>query len=202
MKVRKLEESIAVADDVRSLTKTGAAMSLSETVRDLAQSLSGKGVKWALCGGLAVGVHANPRGTSDVDIILENDAAIDDVVRLSNSLFKKNRPHAMTNNMTGVEVEFVTPEHVNVSPGVVSTAIETAKWSLFGGIEIPVVTRSGLVAMKLERGSRQDLADIEAVIRSGSVVDVSAYGLSESKMSVLREIENDVLNIGEKTRKS
>ena len=73
-----IQKIIKIADDVRSFNKK-ASSSLSDTVRDLGILLNNT-VNWALCGGLAVGVHARPRGTNDVDILLKNDSEISKVI--------------------------------------------------------------------------------------------------------------------------
>src|ERR1035437_1230343 len=150
MRVLKLDESIAVADGVRTLShvmrgfRKEASNPLHKALADLA-GLLGKhgGIKWALCGGLAVGAHAKPRGTGDVDVVLEGDSVIDEVANIASPLFRHNRPHALTHRKLGVDVDLVTPEFVKVDPLIVLKAIDTAAPFSLDGIAVPTVTKEG-----------------------------------------------------------
>lgn len=192
MNLLRLDDSLAVADDVRLLVVAAAGMPLTEAVSDLAGMLSGKDVQWALCGGLAVGVHARPRGTNDVDIMVPDEMTVDRIVMLLNEKFRRTRDHAVTHRRSGVEVEILSPEFLNVDSAISKAVISSASHSQVGKSSIPVVTRAGLVASKLGRSSRQDLADIEAVIRMGGPVDLSGYPLEDEQMDVYRGILKDV----------
>ena len=82
MKIIEIDRIVGVADDVLVLSQSMrgfgklASGSIQKTLVDLAKLL-GDNVAWALCGGLAVGVRAKPRGTEDVDIVIGSDAVID-----------------------------------------------------------------------------------------------------------------------------
>ena len=190
MKLDNLHESIKIADEVRSLSE-GTGNALRVALTDLASCL-GNRVKWALIGGLAVGFHARPRGTQDIDIYLIGDDAIDQIAALTRDRFKKHRAHALQHLASGVEVELLTPEFLGLDLGLVSKVIATATVEDLGGIEVPVISRDGLVAAKLNRLSRQDAADIEAVIRAGGPVDLSQYPLDDKKLAAYKQIEADV----------
>ena len=198
MKIIQIDKSIGIADDVlllsqrmRGLNKLASNQPLHETLKDLAVLLNGH-VKWALCGGLAVGVRAKPRGTEDVDIVIENDLTINTVVKLSQSIFKHNRAHALVHKKLGVEVDLVTPEFIKVDTSIVLTAIDTATIANLGGISVPTITQEGLIALKLGRGSTQDIADVESVIRTGENIDLSQYKLGEKEKKFFEEIKNRV----------
>jgi len=198
MKILKIDKAISIADDVcmlsqrmRGLNKLASNQPLHQTLKDLAVLLNNY-TKWALCGALAVGVRAKPRGTQDVDIVLENDGVIDIVVRLSQSLFKHSRIHALTHKRIGVEVDLVTPEFIKVDPSIVSTAINTATIVNLGGVSVPTVTKEGLVALKLGRGSSYDIGDIEAIIKNNPNIDLSQYVLGEKEKKLFEEIKKRV----------
>ena len=200
MKILKIDQSIGVADAVyvlsqqmKGIEKFASTQPLHQALVDLSNLLSNH-IKWALCGGLAVGVRANPRGTKDVDIIIENDSIIDDVERLTRSLFKHNRLHALVHKKLGVEVDLVTPEHVKVDSHVVSTAISTATIVNLGGVSVPVITQEGLIALKLGRGSDYDIGDIKAVIKKSPNVDLSQYNLNEKEKNLFEKIKKQMSN--------
>lgn len=190
MKLRTLHEALTAADEVRSLTED-THNALRSALVDLALCLDSK-IKWALMGGLAVGFHARPRGTQDIDIILLGEADIDVIARLTTDKFKKSRNHALTHKQTGVEVELLTPEFLKKDPELMDAVVATATQEDLGGITVPVVSRGGLVAAKLQRMSRQDAADIEAIIRAGGPVDLGGFPLSQEMLKFYKEIENDI----------
>lgn len=191
MKITKLSDSLMVADDVGSLWKqSSSGMPLSKAVSDLAKSMEGASIGWALCGGLAVGVHARPRGTQDVDIILAGEDSLFPFMSKVSDKFKKTRDHAMVHKTTGVEVELLTPEFLKVKSSIIQAAISRSSLSPVGGSSIPVVSREGLVALKLCRGSYQDMADIESILKGG-MVDLTGYPLEEKELDLFKKLYND-----------
>jgi hypothetical protein len=46
---------------------------LYETFREVVQTLDERGIPFAICGGLAMAIHARPRATVDVDLIVPQD---------------------------------------------------------------------------------------------------------------------------------
>lgn len=187
----KLDKVLSVVDDVRLLTKKASGLPVSESVKDLATLLSNK-LPWALCGGLAVGVHSRPRGTDDIDILLSNDEALNYVYAITSSHFKRASDHVIVHKQTGVAVDLVTPEFIKVNPLVIAKAIESSNVNMVGGVSVPVVTRDGLVALKLNRGKYIDLADIESVIRNGGKVNLSDYPLTDKQKQTLERIEKEI----------
>ena len=180
MKLRHLYDSVAVADSVRVL-REGVQNSLRQALLDLVRCLVD--VKWALVGGLAVGYRSRPRGTQDIDIALVSDDVIADVVGACDS-FKQIRKHALEHLSTGVEVDLVTPEFVHDRN--LGVAIESAV--VCDGV--PVITASALVALKLNRASLQDRADIEAILKSNEV-DLSPFQLTDEQRLILAQIANE-----------
>jgi len=47
------------------------------------------------CCGLAVGYHARPRGTDDIDIIINNEDDLEKIVSITSSLFKRTIKYFM-----------------------------------------------------------------------------------------------------------
>jgi hypothetical protein len=114
------------------------------------------GIRHALIGGLAVGVHGHPRATKDVDFLVGAEAFESAGAIVS---FKPGVPLAAE----GVPIDSVLApeEHASLLEG----ALEQPQ--SFDGI--PVVTPEYLVFMKMIAGRRQDLADVEALLRAERV---------------------------------
>lgn len=128
-----------------------------------------------LVGGLAMSFYAPPRYTQDIDLLFLAQEDIPDQV----PEFKKTRPHSFLNNKTHVEVEVLTPAYIGVSHDLVSMVIDTAV--VRGGWR--VASREGLIALKIQRASRQDLADIERLASSSA--DLRGWPLTEKQRSLL-----------------
>jgi hypothetical protein len=147
-------------------------LDLLEEFRALVTALDAAGVEFAVCGGLAVAIHAHPRATLDVDLLLPAEQVdrargvarglgyvleagrlvirkdVIEVVRLS-------KPDSETGDLLPLDLLVVTP------------ALEEA-WATRARVAwqhgtLPVVSRAGLIAMKRLRGSGQDLDDIRAL---------------------------------------
>jgi len=144
-------------------------LDLVEELRDLLATLEREGVAFALCGGLAVAVHARPRATLDVDLLLPEDQ-LDAARRVARGLgytidagrmvvregviemHRLSKPDPETGDLLGLDLIRVTP--------ALRAAWETRETVAWEHGRIPVVSRAGLVAMKRLRGSGQDLDDI------------------------------------------
>jgi len=191
MRIVKLEESLRIADNVRNLMKQSSTNPLSETVVDLARVLHDTSIAWAICGGLAVGVHARPRGTDDIDVVLTDESIIPSFMERAFPKFKQTRAHAMVHRQTGVEVECITPQFVKINPEIAIKAIEQSKSSQIDGVDVPVISREGLVAMKLCRGSDYDKGDIKSILRNGDV-NLDAWSLSEKEKLLFETIKQEL----------
>lgn len=121
----------------------------------------GLDVPGILIGGLALSFYGKPRYTADVDILFVNDADIPKTI----PEFTRIRDHAFRHNKTHVEIEVLTPKFLNISTELVKAIITTSAES--NGMR--VASASGLVALKLQRGSLQDKADIEQLIKTGNI---------------------------------
>jgi hypothetical protein len=107
-------------------------------------------VQLAVCGALAVAVHARPRATLDIDLLLprdRSDRARDVSVRLGYrieagprkdviEMYRFSKPDPETGDLLSLESAWRTRERVAWAHGT-----------------LPVVSREGLVEMKRLRGS-------------------------------------------------
>jgi hypothetical protein len=148
------------------------ALDLIEELEKLVDALAAEAIAYALCGGLAVGVHGLPRATKDIDLLVQPD----DVPRIQaiarslgfdvpsrRMVFRAGKPdeHTMqrvskldpdTNHLVSLDLLSVSAVHQRV-------------WD--ERIEVPwrdatlwVVSREGLARMKRFAGRPQDLADV------------------------------------------
>ena len=133
-------------------------------------------IPYALCGGLAVGVHAEPRATKDIDILLLTE----DVERTKQALllcgFKFfSTPMFFAENK--IELHKLTKIDRNIGDYIFLDLVlikspETAKiWEsrqrlVWENQPIWIVSREWLIWMKKLRSSPLDLIDIDALEKS------------------------------------
>ena len=147
-------------------------LDLLEEFRALVQALETGGVEFAVCGGLAVAIHAQPRATLDVDLLLPVDQ-VDGAKQIAGALgyridagllvvrkgvveiHRLSKPDPETGDLLSLDLLVVTP--------ALSSVWETRERVAWEHGTLPVVSRSGLVAMKRLRESGQDLDDIRAL---------------------------------------
>lgn len=108
-------------------------------------------------GGVALSFHARPRFTSDVDVLVMDIASIPAFVLG----FSHPSKHRFVHKQTHVDIEIVTPQLVNVSPQLFQAVERTAL--TIGKVRVPTV--DGLIALKICKFSRQDIADIEQLLK-------------------------------------
>ena len=138
-----------------------------------------------LIGGLALSFYAKPRYTADIDVIYATDSDIPGNIRG----FNRIRSHSFQHNDTHAEVEVLSPEFLGLPKDLVKQVVNTAVTS--NGMKI--ASPSGLVALKLFRGGRQDQADIEQLIQTGNV-DLTHFKqwLSNDQMAMYQEIKDSI----------
>ena len=67
-------------------------LDLERELDGVRNALSEQGIEYALCGGLAVGVHRFPRATVDIDLLIrpESEVAVHDAVAPLGFTFRAN----------------------------------------------------------------------------------------------------------------
>ncbi|HUT54871.1 MAG TPA: DUF6036 family nucleotidyltransferase [bacterium] len=146
---------------------------LFKELKTVAEKLEAEGFPYALCGGLAVGVYGESRGTIDIDLVVEQK----DIDNIISSLLK-----------IGFE-NFSTPMPLGKGQMPIQRLIKFGKgesevlmldlcmpdrnqfqevwknWQKlpYGDMKIWVLSVRGLIEMKKSRGSAKDLSDIEAL---------------------------------------
>jgi hypothetical protein len=147
---------------------------------EVVDALEKAGVRFAVAGGHAVALHGATRGTLDVDVVLtlskENFVAAEKAlgsIGLSSRLpidaaevFAFRKEYIERRNL--IAWNFIDAKDPSRILDIVLT------WELrsgeiahvrAGGRDIPVLSKSALIAMKRAAGRAQDLVDIEALER-------------------------------------
>lgn len=146
-------------------------MNLVDELHRIAAALEGAGVRYAVCGGLAVTVHGAPRTTKDIDLIIDAEQ-VDAVLELLHPLGYRFRAAPMVFDR-GAEAER-TIQRVTRVEGHVALTLDLLVGHgylepILAGrrrVDLPrgplwVVSRDGLGQMKRLAGRPQDLRDLE-----------------------------------------
>jgi hypothetical protein len=150
---------------------------ITDELRALVAALEKQEIDYALCGGMAMAVHGRLRMTIDIDLVILA-ASLDDVLAIAKSLDYNVRGKDLSFADGAIEIRRVSKidpndgELLSLNLLLVTPEINEmwesrveAEWE---GGKLSVVSASGLIALKQLRGSRQDLADIEALRGEGS----------------------------------
>lgn len=141
-------------------------MDFFQELKDLVAALEARSIDYALCGGVALAIHGAPRATQDIDLLLlpEDLDQLRGVARELGFSFEAS-PMDFANGVTikrftkliegqpfMLDVLFVTPPVEGVWGGRLQLPFE--------GGTVRVVSREGLIALKLTAARPQDLVDI------------------------------------------
>lgn len=147
---------------------------LFEEFRVIVGALGGARVPYAICGGIAMSIHAHPRATIDIDLLAPPDAVARIVdVLLPHGFVRRGRTptrlaegevvmHRLTKIAPG-DPEVLVLDVIEVRPGATDAAWQTRTSVEWEGHPVAVVSRAGLIGLKRLRGSPQDIADIAAL---------------------------------------
>jgi hypothetical protein len=143
-------------------------LDLYEEFKSIIGALNERSIEYALCGGLAMAVHGLVRSTVDIDLLIEQEA-IDQVKEAARTLgytieanpislakgavqIRRVSKLDSSGDVLSLDLLLVTPQILQAWEGRTVT-----DWS---GIKLSVVSREGLIALKLLRGSAVDVEDI------------------------------------------
>ncbi len=164
---------------------------LERVLREAREALASTGRRWALVGGLAVSVRAEPRFTRDVDLAV-SVAGDDDAERLVRELqgqgyqVVESVEQVATGRLATVRLQ---PPSVGgqgavldllfASSGIEAEIVERAsRVEVFPDLDLPVASLADLIAVKvLARDDRlrpQDAADLRALVDLASAADLAA----------------------------
>lgn len=143
-----------------------------------------------LIGALALSYYIKPRYTEDIDLIFLSEEDIPNYVYK----FRKNRAHSFEHIKTGVEVELITPVHINKGVNLFNDIFRTAVTS--DGIKI--ASPLGLIALKLFRSrykerDRLDIIELCRYCKENNIdIDLSNFNLTDDEHSILSEIVSTI----------
>ncbi len=144
-------------------------MNLLNELRALIDALDSEGIEYALCGGLAMAVHAFPRSTVDIDLIVRRSdfdriraIAVDLGYTIDAGSKKLAEGRIDMHRLTRIDPETHIPFDLDFM--FVSEAIQTVwdsrvrlSWN-FG--QLSTVSIDGLIELKRMRSNGQDRDDI------------------------------------------
>ena len=152
-------------------------LDILDELRQLVAVLDEREVEYALCGGMAMGVHGRARTTIDIDLMILSDS-LEEVFAIAKSLGYNIRGKDLSFAKGAVEIrrvskidpedgELLSLDFLLVTPAT-QGAWESRQEAEWEGGKLSVVSVSGLIALKLLRRSDQDLVDIKALAGEGS----------------------------------
>lgn len=143
-------------------------MDLYAELQTLAGSLDEAGIEYALCGGLALAVHGVPRATRDIDLLAQQ-ADLDRIREVARRCGFTIEALPMTFSSSGLSVQRFSklsdPEPLMLDILLVNESLEPV-WNsrtrvAYEDGSVSVVSRQGLISLKLSAGRPQDLVDIQ-----------------------------------------
>jgi predicted nucleotidyltransferase len=163
---------------------------LATSLARISADLDDLGISWAVVGGLAVSVRAEPRLTRDVDVAISVASDID-AERIVRALRDRGYQPIQLLEQEGVNrlatARMTTEGHVEgivldllfASSGIESEIVaESERLEVFAGIEARVASRPHLMAMKIlardDRTRPQDLDDLRSLLRVASPAEIDA----------------------------
>jgi len=151
-------------------------LDLVDELQRLVSVLDEHKVEYALCGGMALGVHGLARTTIDIDFLISPES-LAKVLTIAQSLGYNIRGMDMSFAQGSVEIrriskidpadgDLLSLDLLLVTPAV-QQAWDTRMQTEWEGGKLSVVSTDGLIALKRLRNSEQDLLDIKALVDEG-----------------------------------
>jgi hypothetical protein len=145
---------------------------LYDEINDLVTALEREGIKYALCGGVAMAIHGRPRATVDIDMLILPES-LSDTLRIAGDLGYTVRGLDMTFGKDVIEIRRVskidrerkavlTLDMILVTDAIRDVWDNRVQAKLPSG-KLSVVSKEGLIALKKISGRPQDVADIGAL---------------------------------------
>ncbi|MCC6453016.1 MAG: hypothetical protein IT171_08990 [Acidobacteria bacterium] len=140
---------------------------LLQEFKSITESLNSAGIEYAVCGGWAMAIHGLPRSTKDIDLLILTDdlSRVLPLVRAQGFEIEGLPLHFDVEIRRNSKIDPLTKELVTIDLLLVNELMNdvwrSRKLLQWAEGEVVVVSREGLVKMKLLAGRKQDLLDIE-----------------------------------------
>ena len=142
-------------------------MNFFDELETLIRALESGGIDYALCGGVALAIHGAPRATQDIDLLLRPED-IDPLRTVARScgFTLESFPMDFSSGLTIQRfTKLIEGQPLMLDVLFVAGPLEKV-WAdrqiaAFQGGKVRVVSREGLIALKLAAGRPQDVADIK-----------------------------------------
>jgi len=140
--------------------------------RDLLAEFVRYEVSFAILGGYAVGHHAKPRATKDLDLLVAGSK--ENLERVANALSTFGAPSTVTEaarTMQPHDIVYlgVAPVRIDIltsADGIdTDSALSRTETVNLGDLEVPVIALDDLIANKRASGRPQDLAEVALLER-------------------------------------
>jgi hypothetical protein len=149
-------------------------MDLFAEVVALTAAFDAAAIDYAICGGVALAIHGAPRATKDIDL-LAREADLPRLREVARSCGFKIEALPMTFSSSGISIRRFTkiePDgrtlmlDVLLAEGALESVWQTRARVTFAPANRPegalwVVSRNGLITLKLAAGRPQDIVDIQ-----------------------------------------
>lgn len=149
-------------------------MDLFAEVIALTAALDAAAIEYAICGGVALAVHGAPRATKDIDL-LAREADLPRLREVVRSRGFTIEALPMTFSSSGISIcrfTKIEPDgrtlmlDVLLAEGALESVWQTRARVAFAATEMPasalwVVSRGGLITLKLAAGRPQDIVDVQ-----------------------------------------
>jgi hypothetical protein len=144
------------------------AIDLFDSLLAVVAALEREGIEHALVGGLALAVHGAPRATTDVDLLIAPDDADRAVAAVKQAGFPfealplQFRDGTRLRRVSRIhEGETLTVDLILADANLEDVWRSRQRYASDTGRPLWVIGRDALIAMKLQAGRAQDLADVE-----------------------------------------
>ncbi len=150
-----------------TLLPVAEPLDLRVELEALTRNLGAAAVPYAVCGGLALAIHGHPRATRDIDVLTDppNIDRLKAVARTQGFVLEALPMTFRSSGITIHRLGRVRGNQVLTLDIVVADGVLEPVWQTRERVEsatgpVWVVSRQGLVTMKLAAGRPQDLADL------------------------------------------
>src|SRR6185437_15789514 len=150
---------------------------MDRDLKDLLSALNGHGVRYVVVGSYALAVHAQPRATGDLDVLI--DRSPENAQRVFAALAEFGAPlgGCTPKDFEDVDSIFqmgVSPIRVDILKRIEALDFETVwtasvPWTIDEEVPARYISEEHFVQNKLAVGRLQDLADVEAVRQAQAV---------------------------------